>query len=74
MDGLVVALTIGAALAFAVAAALKHSSAAPLPELGELSEAGVPAGWVTGDEVYGQHSRLRMMLEDRGCLTCSRFR
>ncbi|MBK8460727.1 MAG: IS701 family transposase [Micropruina sp.] len=29
-------------------------------------EAGVPAGWVTGDEVYGQHSGLRRMLEERG--------
>ena len=28
-------------------------------------EAGVPAGWVTGDEVYGQHYRLRRMLEER---------
>lgn len=28
-------------------------------------DAQVPAGWVTGDEVYGQHSRLRMMLEER---------
>ena len=28
-------------------------------------EAGVPAGWVTGDEVYGQHAKLRMMLEER---------
>lgn len=28
-------------------------------------DAGVPAGWVTGDEVYGQHSRLRRMLEER---------
>ena len=28
-------------------------------------DAGVPAGWVTGDEVYGQHGRLRMMLEER---------
>jgi SRSO17 transposase len=28
-------------------------------------DAQVPAGWVTGDEVYGQHSRLRRMLEDR---------
>ena len=27
-------------------------------------DADVPAGWVTGDEVYGQHSRLRMMLEE----------
>ena len=28
--------------------------------------AGVSAGWVTGDEVYGQHYRLRARLEDRG--------
>ncbi len=28
-------------------------------------EAGVAAGWVTGDEVYGQHAKLRMMLEER---------
>jgi len=28
-------------------------------------DAAVPAGWVTGDAVYGQHSRLRMMLEGR---------
>lgn len=28
-------------------------------------DAGVPAGWVTGDEVYGQHSRLRALLEAR---------
>ena len=28
-------------------------------------DAGVPAGWVAGDEVYGQHSKLRMMLEAR---------
>jgi SRSO17 transposase len=28
--------------------------------------AGVPGGWVTADEVYGQHSRLRRMLEERG--------
>jgi SRSO17 transposase len=28
-------------------------------------DAGVPAGWVTGDEVYGQHYRLRRMLEER---------
>jgi SRSO17 transposase len=26
----------------------------------------MPAGWVTGDEVYGQHFRLRRMLEERG--------
>jgi SRSO17 transposase len=28
-------------------------------------DADVPAGWVTGDEVYGQHFRLRRMLEER---------
>lgn len=28
-------------------------------------DAEVPAGWVTGDAVYGQHSKLRMMLEER---------
>ncbi len=28
-------------------------------------DADVPAGWVTGDEVYGQQARLRMMLEER---------
>jgi len=27
--------------------------------------AGVPASWVSADEVYGQHYRLRAMLEDR---------
>jgi SRSO17 transposase len=29
-------------------------------------DAGVPAGWVTADEVYGQHYRLRATLEQRG--------
>lgn len=29
-------------------------------------DGGVPAGWVTGDEVYGQHYRLRARLEQRG--------
>src|SRR5687768_2932530 len=29
-------------------------------------EAGVPAGWVTGDEVYGGDRRLRVWLEGRG--------
>jgi SRSO17 transposase len=29
-------------------------------------DAKVPAGWVTADEVYGQHCGLRRMLEDRG--------
>ena len=28
--------------------------------------AGVPAGWVTGDEVYGSDGRLRAWLEERG--------
>jgi len=28
-------------------------------------DAGVPASWVSADEVYGQHYRLRAMLEDR---------
>ncbi len=28
-------------------------------------DAGVPAGWVTGDEVYGGDRRLRVWLEDR---------
>ncbi len=29
-------------------------------------DAGVPAGWVAGDEVYGQNSALRLALEERG--------
>lgn len=29
-------------------------------------DAGVPAAWVTGDEVYGQHYRLRARLEEHG--------
>jgi SRSO17 transposase len=29
-------------------------------------DAGVPAGWVTGDEVYGQSYRVRAALEARG--------
>ncbi len=33
--------------------------------IARLMDADVPAGWVTGDEVYGQHSKLRMMLEER---------
>ena len=28
-------------------------------------DGGVPAAWVTGDEVYGQYYRLRVMLEER---------
>jgi SRSO17 transposase len=34
--------------------------------LGRAIDAQVPAGWVTADEVYGQHGKLRMMLEERG--------
>jgi len=33
--------------------------------LTRVLDAEVPAGWVTGDEVYGQHYRLRRMLEER---------
>ena len=33
--------------------------------LARALDAEVPAGWVTGDEVYGQHGKLRMMLEER---------
>jgi hypothetical protein len=29
-------------------------------------DAGVPAGWVSGDESYGQHAALRPTLEARG--------
>ncbi len=34
--------------------------------LARALQAGVPAGWVAGDEVYGQHYRLRAALEARG--------
>jgi len=34
--------------------------------LGRALDAGVPAGWVTGDEAYGQVGSLRRTLEDRG--------
>lgn len=33
--------------------------------IGRALDAGVPAGWVTGDAVYGGHARLRRMLEER---------
>ena len=33
--------------------------------IGRALDADVPASWVTGDEVYGQHAKLRMMLEER---------
>lgn len=29
-------------------------------------DAGVPAGWVAGDEVYGNDPQLRTTLEKRG--------
>jgi SRSO17 transposase len=34
--------------------------------LARALDAEVPAGWVTADEVYGQHYRLRATLEQRG--------
>lgn len=34
--------------------------------IGRALEAGIPAGWVTGDEVYGAATGLRGELEDRG--------
>ncbi len=30
-----------------------------------MDAGGLPAGWVTGDEVYGQYYRLRALLEAR---------
>lgn len=33
-------------------------------------EAGVPAAWVTGDEVYGSDSKLRRAVEQRGLDMC----
>jgi SRSO17 transposase len=41
------------------------------PELAELMlaralDAGIPAGWVAGDEIYGQNAALRLALEERG--------
>jgi SRSO17 transposase len=33
--------------------------------LARAVEAGVPAGWVTADEVYGGDARLRVFMEDR---------
>jgi len=41
------------------------------PELAQLMlsralDAGVPAGWVAGDELYGQNAALRLALEERG--------
>jgi SRSO17 transposase len=37
-----------------------------LAMLSRALDAGVPAGWIAGDEVYGQHSGLRLALEERG--------
>jgi SRSO17 transposase len=36
-------------------------------------DAGVPAAWVTGDEVYGADPRLRAELERRGSVMCWRW-
>lgn len=48
----------------------KESRFATKPELAarmlaRAFDAGVPAGWVTGDSVYGSAKRLRMFLEER---------
>jgi SRSO17 transposase len=37
-----------------------------LAMLARALDAGVPAGWVAADEVYGQHAGLRLALEERG--------
>jgi SRSO17 transposase len=37
-----------------------------LAMLSRALDAGVPAGWVAADEVYGQHAGLRLALEERG--------
>src|SRR5215203_853850 len=37
-----------------------------LAMLARALDAGVPAGWVAADEIYGQHSGLRLALEERG--------
>ena len=33
-------------------------------------DAGVPAGWLTADEIYGQDRRLRVWCEQAGCPPC----
>ncbi len=43
--------------------ATKHELAMRM--IARALDAVVPAGWVTGDEVYGQHGGLRRMLEER---------
>jgi SRSO17 transposase len=37
-----------------------------LAMLARALDAGVPAGWVAADEIYGQHAGLRLALEERG--------
>jgi SRSO17 transposase len=37
-----------------------------LAMLARALDAGVPAGWVAGDELYGQNAALRLALEERG--------
>ena len=37
-----------------------------LAMLGRALDAGVPAGWVAADEIYGQNAGLRLALEERG--------
>jgi len=51
---------IGADVEFATKPALA------LAMLTRALDAGVPAGWVAADEVYGQHAGLRLALEERG--------
>jgi SRSO17 transposase len=34
--------------------------------LTRVLDVGVPAGWVTADEIYGQNAGLRLALEERG--------
>jgi SRSO17 transposase len=50
---------IGADVEFATKPALA------MRMLARALDAGVPAAWVAGDEVYGQHYKLRAMLEER---------
>jgi SRSO17 transposase len=51
---------IGSEVAFATKPELA------LAMLTRALDAEVPAGWVTADEIYGQHSGLRRALEERG--------
>ena len=45
---------------------VRDQAAAGERMLARALDAGVPAAWVAGDEVYGQYSKLRVMLEERG--------